>query len=144
MYRESFFARYQYYCGTDSLSSDPAVANWFFGQNEQSLYISVVTIGEMRRGFVMLPVSKKRRELERWLQHDLLPRFRGRVLRVTRSIADRWGALDGQRQLKGTHLNIAEGLIAATALEHDITIVARNALDFAGLGVKVFNPRDAL
>jgi predicted nucleic acid-binding protein len=61
-------------------------------------------------------------------------------LPVTHSIADRWGALDGHRQLMGTPLNTADGLIAATALEHDLTVVTRNVKDFAGLAVVVFDP----
>ena len=89
---------------------DPRVEKWVYAQDEQSLYLSVVTIGELRRGLVILPASKRRSELERWLENDLLPRFEERILPVTRSIADRWGILDGQCQLKGTPLNTADGL----------------------------------
>jgi toxin FitB len=63
-------------------------------------------------------------------------------LAVTHSIADRWGVLDGQCQLKGTPLNTADGLIAATSIEHGLTVVTRSVRDFAGLGVQVFNPWD--
>jgi len=65
-------------------------------------------------------------------------------LPVTHSIADRWGVLDGQCQLNGTPLNTVDGMIAATALEHDFTIVTRNVKDFAGLGVVLLNPWDAV
>jgi predicted nucleic acid-binding protein len=92
----------------------------------------------------MLHPSKRRIDLERWFENELLPRFHGRVLPVTHSIADRWGVLDGQCQLKGTPLSTADGMIAATALEHDLTLVTRNVKDFAGLGVEVFNPWDIL
>jgi len=119
---------------------DPRVSNWVYAQDEQSLYLSVVTIGELRRGFVILPASKRRTELERWFENDLLPRFQGRVLPVTQSVADRWGALDGACQLKGTPLNTADGMIAATAVEHGLTLVTRNVKDFARVGVEVFNP----
>ena len=78
-----------------------------------------------------------------WFQTELLTWFRDRVLPVTQSIADRWGALDGQRQLKGTPLNTADGMIAATALEHNLTLVTRNVKDFAALGNDVFNPWDS-
>lgn len=74
------------------------------------------------------------------LENALLPRFQARILPVTHSVADRWGVLDGQCQLKGTPLNTADGMIAATALDHDLTVVTRNAKDFAGLGVAIFNP----
>ncbi len=122
---------------------DPRVSNWVYAQDEQSLYLSAVSIGEFRRGFVILPPSKRRTDLERWFEHDLLQRFGGRILPVTHSIADRWGVLDGQCQLKGTPLNTADGMIAATALDHDLTLVTRNVKDFTGLGVAIFNPWDA-
>jgi len=70
----------------------------------------------------------------------LVPRFHNRILPVTDRIADRWGVLDGQCQLNGTPLNMADGLIAATALEHDLTVVTRNVRDFTGLGVALLNP----
>jgi predicted nucleic acid-binding protein len=123
---------------------EPRVGNWVYYQDEQLLYLSAVSIGELRRGFVILPASKRRTDLEQWFEDDLVPRFRGRILPVTYSIADRWGILDGECQLRGTPLNTADGMIAATALEHDLTVVTRNLKDFAGLGVTVFNPWDAV
>jgi len=66
--------------------------------------------------------------------------FAEHVLSVTQAIAERWGALDGQRQSAGHPLNMADGLIAATALEHQLTLVTRNEKDFAGLGVALLNP----
>ena len=79
-------------------------------------------------------------ELETWFHTDLLVWFRNRILPVTHAVADRWGVLDGQCQLRGTPLNTADGMIAATAIEHGLTVVKRNAKDFAGLGVDIFNP----
>ena len=122
---------------------EPRVANWVYARDEQSLFLSVVSIGELRRGFVVLPASKRRTELEQWFENDLVPRFRGRILPVSLPIADRWGHLGGECQLRGTPLNTADGMIAAKALEHDLTVVTRNLKDFAGLGVAVLNPWDA-
>ena len=119
---------------------DPNVERWVYAQNEPSLYPSVVSIGELRRGLAVLPISKRRTELTLWLDGDLLPRFHHRILPITQSIADRWGILDGQCQLRGTPLNTADGMIAATTLEHGLTVVTRNVRDFAGLGVEVINP----
>ncbi|MGB7844639.1 MAG: type II toxin-antitoxin system VapC family toxin [Candidatus Acidiferrum sp.] len=123
---------------------DRRVGKWVYAQDEQSLHLSVVSIGELRRGLVILPLSKRRTELERWFENDLLPSFNGRIIGVTHSIADRWGVLDGQCQLKGTPLNTADGMIAATAIEHGLTVVTRNVRDYAGLDVKVFNPWDVV
>jgi predicted nucleic acid-binding protein len=94
---------------------EPRVANWVYAQDEQSLHLSVVSVGERRRGLVILPASKRGTELERWFENDLLPRFHGRILALTHSIANRWGILDGQSQLRGTPLNTADGMIAATS-----------------------------
>jgi len=107
------------------------------------LFLSAVTIGEIRKGLILLPQSRRRTELEKWFHTDLLIWFRDRILSVTPSIADRWGVLEGQCQLRGTPLNTADGMIAATALELDLTVVTRNIRDFAGLGVEVVNPWDA-
>jgi toxin FitB len=104
------------------------------------LYLSAVTVGELRRGAELLPLSKKRTDLERWIADDMLLKFRSRILPVTVAIAERWGTLDAQCKLKGTPLNTADGMIAATALEHGLTVVTRNVRDFAGTAVPVFNP----
>jgi toxin FitB len=142
--RERFSARYNIPSELIRSRPDSRVEKWVYAQDEQSLYLSVVSIGELRRGLVILPTSKRRSELERWFENDLLPRFERRILPVTRSIADRWGALDGQCQLKGTPLNTADGMIAATAIEHGLTVVTRNIRDYAGLGVEALNPWDAV
>jgi len=119
---------------------EPRVENWFFNTDERSLYLSAVSIGELRRGVVILPMSKRRSDLEEWLEKRLIPRFKGRILPVTYVIGDRWGLLDGECQLRGKPLGTADGMIAATALEHNLTLVTRNVNDFAGLGVILFNP----
>jgi predicted nucleic acid-binding protein len=123
---------------------DVCVTGWVGAQDSASLYLSVVSVGELRRGFTLLPRSKRRTRLEQWFEQYLLPLFAGRILPVTQSIGDRWGVLGGECQLRGTPLNTADGMIAATALEHDLAIVTRNVKDFAGLGVAVFNPWDAV
>jgi len=122
---------------------EPRVVRWLKAQPIASLFLSAVTIGEIRKGLVVLPLSRRRTQLENWFHTDLLIWFRNRILPVTHSIADRWGLLDGQCQLRGTPLNSADGMIAATAIEHGLIVVTRNLRDFAGLGVEVFNPWDA-
>jgi len=119
---------------------EPQVEKWLDDADDAQLFFSAVSIGEVFKGLTILPQSKRRLELQRWIDETLRPWFGTRILPVSESIAERWGVLAGQRQLKGRPLKVADGLIAATALEHDLTIVTRNVRDFAGLGVSVFNP----
>jgi predicted nucleic acid-binding protein len=70
---------------------EPSVAAWLEAADDQQLFVSVVTIGELRKGFTILPRSKRRAFLEDWLRDELLPWFAGRILPVTQTIADRWG-----------------------------------------------------
>lgn len=102
--------------------------------------MSVVSFGEIRKGIVLRAPGKRKTELELWLETDLSILFSGRILPLTRSIAERWGALDAPRQLAGRPLNVPDGQIAATALEHGLTLVTRNVMDFDGLGVDLLNP----
>jgi len=121
---------------------DPHVGTWLYAQPESLLYLSAVTIGELRNGFVLLPASKRRAELELWFETDLIPRFQNRILPVTRAIADRWGTLNAEARLRGTPLTTADGMIAATALEHSLTLVTRNVIDFQLPGLAILNPWD--
>ena len=83
---------------------DPQVKQWLEATDSGSLYVSVLTLAEIRFGVELLPSSKRRMQLENWLDHDLPAWFEGRVLSVDRSIADRWGALRAQAQVIGRPL----------------------------------------
>ena len=119
---------------------EPKVQSWVAAQQFGSLLISVVSIGEMEKGFTMMNDPQRRSRLETWLERQLIELFRGQVLPVTQAIAKRWGAFDGVRQEAGRPLAVADGMIAATAFEHGLTVVTRNVKDFEGLGVSVLNP----
>ena len=119
---------------------EPKVEAWVAAQDLDRLFISSVSFGEIRKGIILLPPGKRREQLEAWIETDLSILFSGRVLSVTRSVAERWGVLEGQRQLAGKPLNVPDGQIAATALEHGLTLVTRNVKDFDQLGVAVLNP----
>ena len=122
---------------------DPRVKSWVKAAAPGSLYASVLTLAEIRRGIEILPLSKRRTQLEHWLENELLESFDTNVLPVTKAIADRWAVLSAGAQKRGTPLSIIDGLIAATALEHELTLVTRNARDFAGLLVIVLDPWQA-
>ena len=118
----------------------PSVSEWLDKADDNQLCLSVVSLGEILKGITILPDSKRRKALQQWLDETLRPWFDGRILPINEAIAERWGILAAQRQLKGEPLNMADGLIAASALEHDLTIVTRNIRDFEGLEVDLFNP----
>jgi predicted nucleic acid-binding protein len=125
-------------------SPDARVRHWVEVQDNASLHLSVVSVGEIRKGFTLLPQSKRRTQLEEWFEFYLLPLFGDRILPVSQAVGDRWGVISAECQLRGAPLNTADGLIAATALEHDLTIVTRNVKDFAELGVDILNPWDVI
>jgi toxin FitB len=125
---------------TVRLRPEPRVTDWIARQPNDALFLSVLTLGELRRGFITAPDPQRRARLERWLETDVLRWFEGRILPVTREIADHWGVIDGTCQLRGTKANTVDGLIAATALEHGLTVVTRNVKDFALFSVSLFNP----
>ena len=123
---------------------DQRVKSWLETAVPGSLYVSVLTLAEIRRGIELLPASKRRGQLEQWLENDLLASFDdANVLPVTKAIGDRWAVLSALAQGKGIQPSVIDGLIAATALEHDLTLVTRNVTDFERLGVAIFNPWDS-
>ena len=93
-------------------SPNPRVSTWVGAQDSVSLYLSVVSVGEFRKGFCLLPQGRRRMQLEQWLEQFLLPLFSSRILPVTQSIANRWGVLSATCQVRGTPLNTADGMIA--------------------------------
>ena len=117
--------------------SDPSVSNWYAGVDESQLFISSLTIGEIRRG---IEIARRRRDvdqaeaLETWLQ-TVIQRFSGRILIVDAKEADTWGQISAIRTVP-----VVDSLLAATAIVHDMTLVTRNVADVAGLGVQVLDP----
>ena len=115
------------------------VTAWMHTQANRHLYLSAISIGEIRRGIRLLPQGNRQRRLEQWLDRDVLDLFAGQILPVTRAIAEQWAVLSAARQRRGKPLSMADGLIAATALEHDLILVTRNTKDFANLGLQMLD-----
>jgi len=122
------------------LKPQPRVLEWIEAADEGMLYLSVLTLGEIRKGLVGLPLGKRRTRLEAWLEVELRSRFAGRLLPIDEQVANRWGLLAAQAKRKGKPLAIIDGLLAATALHHNLTMVTRNISDFAGAQVTVLDP----
>ena len=116
------------------------VTRWLDSVEESLLYLSVLTLGEIRQGLTVLTSGRRRSTLEAWLDAELMSRFAGRVLPIDSSVADRWGRIAGDAQRRGTPLPVIDGLLAATALHHNLAVVSRNVRDFALPGLASFNP----
>lgn len=113
---------------------------WFEQIPADAFFLSVLTLGEIRKGIEKLQDNKREKKLLLWLEHDLPQMFGERILMISLQVADRWGRLQGQ--VKRT-LPAIDSLIAATALHHDMTLVTRNVEDFSDCyGLEIINPWD--
>ena len=119
---------------------DDNVRRWADETDELILFLSAMTLGEIRKGIESLRQGSRRGRLESWLQVDLRSRFRDRILPIDDAIADRWGAISAMAAAKGKPVPVVDGLLAATALHHNLTLVTRNSSDVAGTGVPTLNP----
>lgn len=106
---------------------------------DRDLYLSVVTIGEIVKGIELLPKSKKKHELEVWIR-DLQDHHADRILPIDLRVARVWGQMSAKAQQGGVILPAADGLIAATALRHDLLVMTRNTAHFESAGVRLENP----
>lgn len=118
---------------------DEGVLDWLGRQDEDSLYLSVLTLGELEKGISKLG-SARRDRLRTWLARDLAARFAERLLPVDVTVATRWGTLTGTAEKRGMPLAVIDSLIAATALEHGFSVVTRNIADFERCGVACVDP----
>ncbi len=118
---------------------DPGVDGWFAGVDPDGLFLSVLVVGELRQGVERLARRDPAQAapLERWLQ-ELVSSFTDRLVPITASIADRWGRLNVPSPLP-----VIDGLLAATALEHDWTLVTSNVSDVVSSGARLVNPWSA-
>jgi len=119
---------------------DPNVVKWFTDQDELSMYLSVITFGELRKGIEKLPDSKKKKELNQWVKEDLNHRFKNRILNINMEVVNKWGEILATAEKNGNPLPAIDSLIAATAQVHDLSIVTKNTQDMEGSGVEVINP----
>ena len=117
-----------------------AVVAWINDQQEEHLYLSVLTLGELRKGIESLSDHRKRIRLENWLDRDLKLRFAGRWLAVDDETAERWGAISARTAGRGTTIPVIDGLLAATALIHGMTLVTRNSDHVRETGVVFLDP----
>jgi predicted nucleic acid-binding protein len=119
---------------------DPGIAAWLDEVDEDRTYLSVITLGELRKGVDRLADGRRRDRLGRWLSGDLPERFSGRLLPVDAVVADQWGQLLARAECAGSAVGSLDALIAATAKVHGLQVVTRNVRDFRATGVDVISP----
>lgn len=124
------------------LKPNTQVEKWISTIPSSHLFLSVLTIGEIRKGIEKVADMQKKYKLLNWLEIELTALFTQRILPITIDIADRWGRLQAQSQRT---LPSIDALIAATALHHDMMLVSRNTADFIGCeGLQIMNPFEIL
>ncbi|HSK02190.1 MAG TPA: type II toxin-antitoxin system VapC family toxin [Kofleriaceae bacterium] len=117
------------------------VISWVEDTAETLMHLSVITIGEVRKGIDLLDNDDPRRAaLQSWLDRDVRIRFAGRLLAFDDGVAERWGQLEASAKKRRLTLPTVDAQLAATALHHGLTFVTRNTADIAPTGVPVFDP----
>lgn len=119
---------------------DPGLTEWLNAQDENTLYLSVLTVGELEKGIAKLADSRRKARLRKWVRSDLLVRFEDRLLEIDHRVASHWGVLVGTSERKGRPLPVIDSLIAATAITNELTVVSRNLPDFERCGVPCVSP----
>jgi toxin FitB len=118
---------------------NPGVIEWLAQVDEDRVFMSVITLAELRHGVERLPAGKRRNQLDQWLRETLPLRFEGRILSVDEPMADACGGIVAHRDGIGRPIHAMDALIAATAKVHRLTIVTRNVDDFEP-SVDAINP----
>jgi predicted nucleic acid-binding protein len=119
---------------------DAHAAAWLSARPALTLFVSLVSIAEIRKGILLLPEGKKRAKLGSWLESELLPAFASRVIPLGESEMKEWAALQADAEKKGHRLPVVDSLIAATARCHGLTLATRSIQDFCHYGIPVHNP----
>jgi predicted nucleic acid-binding protein len=115
----------------------PSVVDWFEEVGDEALHLSVLTLGELRRGVEKLPAGRRKEKLRNWLEHELPAWFGERLLPIDAAVADAWGRLQAASERT---LPAVDSLLAATALHHHLRLVTRNTADFDVPGLVTINP----
>lgn len=116
------------------------VIDWLDSIDDNLIYLSVITIGEIKKGIERLPDSTRKSALRGWLTDELLARFQGRILPLDTAVMLTWGNLAATLERKGRKLPAMDSLVAAIALHGQLVLVTPNEADFADTDVTILNP----
>lgn len=116
------------------------VTQWLERQDELSMFLSVITFGELQKGIGQLQAGWKQRELYEWVEGQLSRRFTGRILDIDKDVAVRWGEISATAARVGRTVPVLDGLLAATAMTFGLTFVTRNTDHVLETGVRLLDP----
>jgi len=115
------------------------VVDWLNEVSSGALFLSVITIGEIRKGLFKLPDSKRKERLTDWL-NTLLDEYSERIISIDMMVAENWGFLQGKAEREGSPMASIDSLLAATAYTYNLTLTTRNENDFVQSGIPIINP----
>ena len=121
-------------------SPNKNVLQWLENQDEENLYLSVLTFGEIQKGIEKAPDKIRKKKLQTWLEKDLRERFEGKIIPVDLKVAIKWGEIQGITEKEGRTMPSIDGLIAISALAYGCTVVTRNTSDMENSTVELLNP----
>ena len=119
--------------------ADTGVIEWFNNVNSEDLYLSVINIGEIKKGINKLPASKKKQDLLFWLE-TLFEDYHNRILTVDLAVMENWSLIVANAEKKGQSVASMDSIIAAVAYTHHLTLVTRNERDFYACNIPMINP----
>ena len=120
-------------------SPNPMVLDWLNDIPSERLFLSVITIGEIRKGLTKLPDSKRKDRLTEWL-NSLLEDYQDRIYTIDLTVAENWGVMQGKAEKSGMPMSSMDSLIAAIAYTHNLVLVTRNIIDFKATNLPINNP----
>jgi tRNA(fMet)-specific endonuclease VapC len=123
-----------------SRNPNDTVLRWVSQQNEKQVYLSVVTIGEIQHGIEKLADGKRKENLTKWLEEDLMTRFKGRILDIDVNVMMQWGRIVAGLERISKPMPVMDSIVAAVAIEHNLHLVTRNVKDFENLDLHIVNP----
>jgi len=119
---------------------DPGVIAWLAEVDEDRVFLSVITLAELRHGIGRLAPGARRNRLDGWLSGELAGRFEGRLLPIDEGVGDLWGRMMARTQAAGQSMGAMDAFLAATAQRHGLALVTRNDADFRPAGLTLVNP----
>ena len=116
------------------------VIHWMEEADPESIFLSVIAIGGLKKGIEKLPNSKRKESLDKWLHEDLLVRFQNHLLSIDAETMLIWGSINARLEIAGRPISAIDSLLAATAQQHNFTLVTRNTTHFGNTGIILINP----